>query len=48
MLLPTRFTVRDFSLEEAEQQRQEMNRLSVDKKEQYVSNTGNVQRSNSQ
>ncbi|XP_030638261.1 V-type proton ATPase subunit C 1-A [Chanos chanos] len=30
-----KFTVREFSLDEAEQQRQEMTRLSVDKKEQY-------------
>ncbi|XP_036449430.1 V-type proton ATPase subunit C 1-A [Colossoma macropomum] len=30
-----KFTVREFNLEEAEKQRQEMNRLIVDKKEQY-------------
>ncbi|XP_063080307.1 V-type proton ATPase subunit C 1-B isoform X2 [Engraulis encrasicolus] len=33
--IKNRFTVREFSLEEAERQKQEMGRLTVDKKEQY-------------
>lgn len=41
-MVPFRFVLRDFNLEEAERQQQEMSRLSTDKKDQYVSNIKNI------
>ena len=44
-MVPDRFTVREFSLEDAERQKEEMGRLNVDKKEQYVSQTNMLETS---